>query len=52
MIVKCGDKKMAYAARCGNTHILSAICAHRWWAGRSAASAVRVVVVERSNNRA
>lgn len=52
MVVKCGDKQMAYAARCGITHILSAIYAHRWWAGRSATSTVRVVVVERSNNRA
>jgi hypothetical protein len=52
VIVKCGDKQMAYAARYGITHILAAICAHRWWAGRSATSTVWVVVVERSNNRA
>lgn len=52
MVVYCVDKQMRQAARCGNTHILSAICAHRWWAGRSALGIALVGIVERSNNRA
>ena len=52
MIVNCADKRVILAARCGNTHMLAAICAHRWWAGRSATSVAPVLVLERSNNRA
>ncbi len=51
MVVNSVDKQRVGATRWCNTHILSGICAHRGWAGRSAIGIALVGKVERSNNR-
>ena len=51
MVVNNVDKQRGWATRWCNTHVLSGICAHRGWAGRSASGIALVGSMERSNNR-
>lgn len=51
LVINSVDKQRGWVTRWSNTHILSGICAHRGWAGRSAHRIAPVGSVERSNNR-